>query len=162
LLWLSPCYFVFHWHVIHEDIYQKLGNLCQQGNETACFISNVCATTKYWLRVLAPCSMQGPSLPARNCIRKKIEKYLSFKGRPAACKRRLWEGCQVRHRLTLILTNYMFRERNGAELNKQRNVYNRLKASVQISNIYSCSDKLLFSFFVVLELFPMSTIEKQL
>ena len=28
--------------------------------------------------------------------------------------------------------------------------------------IYACSDKLLFSFFVVLELFPMSTIEKQL
>ena len=125
------------------------------------YLQCVC-NDKILTRVLAPCSMQGPSLPARNCIRKKIEKYLSFKGRPAACKRRLWEGCQVRHRLTLILTNYMFRERNGAELNKQRNVYNRLKASVQISNIYSCSDKLLFSFFVVLELFPMSIIEKQL
>ena len=105
---------MFHWHVIHEDIYQKLGNLCQQGNETACFISNVRATTKYWLRVLAPCSMQVPSLPARNCLGKKIEKK-SFKGRPAARKRRLWQGWQwqVLSRLTLILTNYIFREGTG-------------------------------------------------
>jgi hypothetical protein len=63
------------------------------------------------LQVLAPCSTQGPSLPARNCLGKKIENNLCFKkARPVAYKGRL-DKAGVLNRLTLILTNYIYSDK---------------------------------------------------